>query len=139
MFSTTADLITLSQAILQNRLLPPEATRLWMQPASDTSIGQAGGTAWETLRSDTASSTKVQERRHGGRLGVIMDTATDAEKKELDSQLFFKDRSDTWFIIEGLAYDYLALIEFAFIMGKDGAATDIKNLTFNVTTTKDRV
>ncbi|KAL3961039.1 hypothetical protein ACCO45_006156 [Purpureocillium lilacinum] len=65
---------------------------------------------------------------------AIVDTTTDAQKDELDSQLFYMDGScETWFGIDGPAYNYFTLTEFVFLTGKDGVVTGVRNPAFNVT------
>lgn len=65
---------------------------------------------------------------------AIVDTTTDAQKDELDAQLFYIDGScETWFGIDGPAYNYFTLTEFVFLAGKDGVVTLVRNPAFNVT------
>ncbi|KFA70998.1 hypothetical protein S40288_10374 [Stachybotrys chartarum IBT 40288] len=57
LFSSTSDLIAFTEAILDNRLLSPAATREWMKPQAHTSsLGYSVGGPWEILRSDNLTS-----------------------------------------------------------------------------------
>ncbi|KAK1585359.1 beta-lactamase [Colletotrichum navitas] len=69
MYSTTADLLRLGDAILQNRLLSPSKTRRWLKPTTFTSApGSFVGKPWEGIASDnlTADGRLVEVYTKGG-------------------------------------------------------------------------
>jgi len=113
-------------------------------------LGQFGSYSLAALETASQLSTKPPvkadarlyptDRRSNTTIGaetawrVVVDTATDEQKKKLDDQMFYQNGSCvTWFGMDRSAYNFLSLADFVIVTGFDGSVTAIKNPAFGVT------